>query len=220
MVAYDVVADAYDAHFNRPVDRWEDERLTELLRPHVDKRFVLDLGCGTGWVLDHLHPWNYVGVDASAAMLEILRRKHPGEITVKATIGANGWLAEVDDRWPGRIETVVSTWAAHDFGDLALLLQDLRHHLYRGTIVALHGQAPRYKHRAHYVLDGDDEKRGYLRFTPKACERAAFITGAHLLSCAGIGALPDRLAYSHTAWRAALAAPPRYHYSFLALWRL
>lgn len=57
------------------------ERLCgELVRTYVrpaasDRPRVLDLGCGTGVVVEHLGPCDYVGVDLSAAYVEEAKRR-------------------------------------------------------------------------------------------------------------------------------------------------
>jgi len=182
---------------------------------------VIDLGCGTGWLLDHCKPHSYLGIDASAGMLARLIDKHPFAKVAKATVGDPGWTDEIITRPIGskpRATVVTATWAAHEFGRLDWILADLTD-VVPGCLVALHGQAPRYRHRSHYVL-ADDDVRGYLRFTPRACREAAGAVGARLTGCWGTGACPDRLAHHRAVWHAFLAAPTRVHYAFLAVWRL
>lgn len=76
---YDEVATTWD--IDRPIGAGEPDRAEQLLAgargmypPHV-----LDLGCGTGRVLDLAlaTPDRYAGVDSSQAMLNMLVRKHP-----------------------------------------------------------------------------------------------------------------------------------------------
>lgn len=214
---YDQIAAYYDDHFDRDIDQWEDGRLTRLLKPWVNGGNVLDLGCGTGWVLDHLHPHDYLGVDASAPMLDQLLAKHPTAYTMKADIGAPGWHTHLP---LGHYNRVVATWSAHDLGNLTNLLLDLSEICEPGTRVLLHGQAPRYARRQHYVLDGADEHKGYLHFTPRACRVAARHVGARWVGATGTGATPDALATTHTRWAATLRLPARLHYAFLAHWSL
>ena len=76
---YDEIATTWD--FEHPMAPGEAENVKRLLSavrgtypPHV-----LDLGCGTGRVLDLelASPDRYAGVDSSQAMLNLLVRKHP-----------------------------------------------------------------------------------------------------------------------------------------------
>lgn len=74
--AYDDVASVYDGLFRDPQSIRENEFVTGLfsVRPPL-----LDIGCGTGLLLDykHLDPAEYVGVDPSAKMLDRLKARHP-----------------------------------------------------------------------------------------------------------------------------------------------
>ena len=68
---------------------------------------VLDLGCGTGRVLDLglVAPERYAGVDSSRAMLNMLIRKHP---KVAAVYPMDVRLALADGRFtPGQFDWVV-----------------------------------------------------------------------------------------------------------------
>lgn len=76
---WDEVATAWDEH--HPAAVGEKDDLRELLAPHRGPYppHVLDLGCGTGRLLDLgvVSPETYAGVDWSQAMLNVLVRKHP-----------------------------------------------------------------------------------------------------------------------------------------------
>ena len=55
------------------------QRLAGFLRHFVRPGSrVLDIGCGTGDLLDALEPRTGVGVDCSSAMVELARKRHPG----------------------------------------------------------------------------------------------------------------------------------------------
>ncbi len=73
---YDVAAPRYDAVFATPQARQEEEALFARLGD-LSAMSVLDVGCGTGLVLDRATPARYLGIDPSAAMLERLHAKHP-----------------------------------------------------------------------------------------------------------------------------------------------
>lgn len=76
---YDEIATSWDEE--HPIASGEAEHAGNLLTPVRGKYppHVLDLGCGTGRVLDHgiAGPERYAGVDSSQAMLNLLVRKHP-----------------------------------------------------------------------------------------------------------------------------------------------
>jgi SAM-dependent methyltransferase len=211
---YDAVADRYDSHFGRPVDRWEDTRLAGVLARHVNGRRTLDLGCGTGWVADHCTPSAYTGLDASDAMLARCHAKHRGARLIRADIGERGWANRVPD---DLFDVITCTWSAHYLGDLTVLLTELRAFLdpLGPQAVILHGCGPRYSHRPHYIANGDS----HLHFTPAAVKRAAAQAGWNPPRVTGCGALPDGLTWlGPLAWQAALAVPARCHYSAAYTW--
>ncbi|MFQ6047872.1 MAG: class I SAM-dependent methyltransferase, partial [Phycisphaerae bacterium] len=59
-------------------NRYYYDQLLKLLRFFIPPgSTVLDVGCGTGHLLAGLEPARGVGIDASAAMIELARRKYP-----------------------------------------------------------------------------------------------------------------------------------------------
>lgn len=76
---YDEVATTWDV--DHPVGSRESDHVKQLLADARGKYppHVLDIGCGTGRVLDLglASPDRYAGVDSSRAMLNLLIRKHP-----------------------------------------------------------------------------------------------------------------------------------------------
>lgn len=215
MSQYDSIAASYDEHFARPVDHWEDDRLAALLAPVVEDRDVLDLGCGTGWLLDHLRPAWYTGVDCSAPMLSALAAKHPGATLVKARVGEPGWQQALRERRSGlRWGTITATWALQYLGDLTLLLRLLAS--FEPDVIALHGYLPRYVRRSHEITG---EPRPVV--DPWEVRAATLAAGLPQPKITGTGALPDRLARARVAWEAAARlARAEWHYAALWTWRL
>lgn len=78
--AYDAVAATYDAAYNDAKSRAEDRLIRRMLESGGHLRGnVLDVGCGTGLLLDWF-PFNqdrYIGIDPSGRMLERAAEKHP-----------------------------------------------------------------------------------------------------------------------------------------------
>lgn len=76
--AYDVIASAYDAMYQDCLSRAEDRVLARLLAGYR-ARPLLDVGCGTGHLLDLLpvRPDDYVGTDISRGMLREAQAKFP-----------------------------------------------------------------------------------------------------------------------------------------------
>jgi len=79
MNLYNSIAQKYDAWYENPESMKENRLITMMLESFIHNRMVVDIGCGTGLLLD-LHKVeveSYVGVDPSASMLSRLEKKHP-----------------------------------------------------------------------------------------------------------------------------------------------
>ena len=76
-VDYDAIAPVYDSLFADAESRLENLAVMDLLGD-VSKRSVLDVGSGTGLLLDYQPIDRYTGIDPSRAMIGQLHRKHPG----------------------------------------------------------------------------------------------------------------------------------------------
>lgn len=215
-VAYDQAAGEYDGWFNRPVDQWEDERLAGLLRPLVNGRSVLDLGCGTGWLADHCSPRAYTGVDCSGPMLAELARKHPDAETVKAQVGAPGWAEALP--FPALpFAVVTATWSLEYLGGLADLLHILLQVTGARPVLALHGSMPRGHRRRHFSV----KAAPYIPLSPPHVRAESRAAGLPPPRCTGTSALPDSWqALGRRGFDAALRAPAGAHYAALWTWQL
>lgn len=80
-VPYDQVAPSYDAIWNTPEAKAEDAQVIAALDYRGGS--VLDVGCGTGLLLDHIKPDHYLGIDPSMAMLDRLKARY--DVPVLAT---------------------------------------------------------------------------------------------------------------------------------------
>ncbi|WP_308465325.1 class I SAM-dependent methyltransferase [Rathayibacter soli] len=76
---YDALASEWDQKYGMTNE--EKDATTGLIRDQFGDKLwrTLDVGCGTGWILDAglVEPIRYVGVDPSTAMLNVLVSKHP-----------------------------------------------------------------------------------------------------------------------------------------------
>ena len=96
---YDQFADAYDAHFQDAKSLAENRAVARWVAPYLrTARRVVDLGCGTGLLLDlvSIASTSYTGIDISPAMLDHARAKHPGHRFVVGDIEADD-IAGVSD---------------------------------------------------------------------------------------------------------------------------
>lgn len=78
---YDQLSSGYDAIWKKPSDLEENSKVRRLIHQlfNYEVPNTLDLGCGTGLLLDEkvCHPALFTGVDPSQGMLNELVRKHP-----------------------------------------------------------------------------------------------------------------------------------------------
>lgn len=74
---YDAIAEKYDGLFTDDGSLSENAEVGEMLLPLSGK--VLDIGCGTGLLTEivKIEPERYFGIDPSARMLDIFKKKHP-----------------------------------------------------------------------------------------------------------------------------------------------
>lgn len=100
---YDQIALIYDGLHNSPESLAESRSVVEAIGYQGGD--VLDVGCGTGLLLDHLRPDGYVGIDPSFAMLQEFERKHgTGKVTPFGDSRVNpkdGILQDLELRYPG-----------------------------------------------------------------------------------------------------------------------
>lgn len=72
---YDQIADIYDTLFDDPESLMENEEVISMLG--LNGGAVLDIGCGSGLLLNYIHPGDYTGLDPSQKMLANLMEKYP-----------------------------------------------------------------------------------------------------------------------------------------------
>lgn len=85
--AYDAVAAEYAAFFVKPESEPLFRTLATVIEPAAQEGLVLDLGCGTGWMLDRCKVGGeYHGVDPSAGMLTQLSKKHPSAKVIHGSV--------------------------------------------------------------------------------------------------------------------------------------
>lgn len=191
--AYDGLAATYDDHYDDEVCAAEDRRVERALRPMVRAAAsVLDVGCGTGWVLDHCADLFaghriYHGFDVSGGMLQKLEEKHRFRRG-----GLKVWQADVNASWGppspitrgarspiGTFDLITSTFASPSYvTDVDSFLLRCAKHLNPGGRVFLMPHARGAERREAYMEDPDayigDVPWGERR-TTDALQAAGFV---------------------------------------------
>jgi ubiquinone/menaquinone biosynthesis C-methylase UbiE len=85
-LAYDNLASGYDSRYNTAMCYEEDENMkasffSSPLKRGIDQRSILDIGSGTGLLLnllgEHINPKLYTGIDISPEMTKLAMANHP-----------------------------------------------------------------------------------------------------------------------------------------------
>ena len=78
---YDCIAEQYDTYFQDDESKEQDLRVANHIKQFKDLR-VLDIGCGTGLLLEMFDIKHYTGIDPSQGMLDVMFNKFPSKDTV------------------------------------------------------------------------------------------------------------------------------------------
>jgi SAM-dependent methyltransferase len=76
---YNKIAYKYDELFLDPESKKQDVEIFQLLKPHIKNKKILDIGSGTGLLVNILKPdpENYIGIDPSYIMIKLAKKKFP-----------------------------------------------------------------------------------------------------------------------------------------------
>jgi SAM-dependent methyltransferase len=197
--AYDAVADHYDCAHHRPIDQAENRLVQDWLAPRIMDAvmagdLILDLGCGTGWLLDQMpvlaaRPLSYLGVDLSERMLARLASKHPGFLVQQADFMSHADLE-------GTANLVLSLFGVPSYaGNIGTVLPRLCELVApHGTLLAMF-YTPRYSSRASYILRREHLRVRWwgARVGGVARIMARLPDDFHLVRIDGLNAWGDRL---------------------------
>lgn len=173
---YDRASETYDERFTRPIDRAEDEwvraKCAPLTRLNTSKAGfnpqVLDLGCGTGWLLDQVKcipPSRYLGLDISKGMISQAVSKYPDY-----NFGVEDMAATKEPTH--YYDSVISTYGAlsyHEYPEHCAL--EIGRVLKPGGRFLVMAYGPSYRHRHTYIMR---DKNSRLQFYTSEKLKALF----------------------------------------------
>lgn len=174
--AYNAVAADYDASYTQKKSIAEDRfilpRVARMLRPQ-DK--LLDLGCGTGYLLDHLSPLlsrrfiRYIGVDISEGMIREGRQKHPykefhvGDMSDLSP--CNRTLRGAGIFSPSSFDVIVSLFGSFSYAEPERAASEIYRMLRPGGRFLVMTLGQNYARRSSYILRENPVPRNeYTRF--------------------------------------------------------
>ena len=116
---FDAIAEQYDTSLPEHVQAHYRRKRTKLIGPLINGGEGLDVGCGTGLLMEALKPYGrLVGVDGSSGMVAVLKRHDRGD----ALVGPTYELPFADDRF----EVVFCVAVLHHVADPARVRETLR----------------------------------------------------------------------------------------------
>ena len=156
--AYDTLANVYDSSFTSKTAQAEDDIIYSQLKSFLKYSSVLDLGCGTGALLEHLdiEPENYVGIDLSENMIKLAQQKFPN-YTFKLGDMAN---LPLDD---AQFDNVVSLYGGISYADPKVFGEVLRILKPKGKFFLMLFNR-RYVKRKTYILNRHGLKVDFYSF--------------------------------------------------------
>ncbi|NLX14771.1 MAG: glycosyltransferase [Phycisphaerales bacterium] len=191
------VRDFYDALGERQLD-WNErfgyfrERLNRLIRHFVmPGSRVLDLGCGTGDLLEALGPSRGVGVDCSGKMIDLAQRRHPN-LTFAVGYGESLGEADVPD---GPYDYITLVNVIGEMSDIGTTLRQLHRYCSAHTRIIIvqynYLWEPICRLAARLGLKLDNPTPNWL--TPAAMEGLLHISGYEVVRKGRTMPLPIRI---------------------------
>lgn len=178
VAAWDTVAQSYDSLFVRPIDVAEDACVQRWVNGHLgfagmmrrSAPRVLDIGCGTGLLLElaSVDPAGYLGVDPSAGMIERARGKHRGYAFSQIPVEELRRLESFD--------VALSLYGSLSYADPEPALDSIADAMAPGAVGMFMLLSPRYARRraaSWKQIDGAQAAGDYLRMEAEEWERLA-----------------------------------------------
>ena len=197
---YDAVAQEYDGCFKSITHRAENEALLKILCEFMSQGEILDVGCGTGFLLDlfngQIAPEDYTGIDISERMLERARLKYPGHEFKRADMVD----LPLGDESVDLVISLFSAWS-YCLNPIKAIFEAHRVLKQGGKILAM-VNSPRYATRGSYILNREKIVTPTLYWTPDPL-RASFRGPFDNLDIQGLNYEADEILNEMTQARAA-----------------
>jgi SAM-dependent methyltransferase len=209
-VAYGALAETYDVLHSDPISLAEDQIVKEMLYDVIGKsgpgHVVVDLGCGTGKVLDLLPsilPSRYFGFDLSWEMLARAKAKHPQHLFTESPVEKvdTVFRAAMAQDFVG---AVVSTFGALSYSPDPLAAFSAARAVLRREgrlFVMLYG--PRYLERPTYALK-DIEVEHRRTWTAREFDLALTAVGFRGVRVSGLTMVGSKWPVSRPRWMESL----------------
>ena len=227
-----LVARSYNDFYSQPVYEYENQVVRRVLEPLLESAAVLDLGAGTGLVLQLTNPAFYYAADSSAEMLQAILDNHLDSMsrtqrenifTIKADLQDPFDLRYLQEQcqYLGDIDVITALWAAHHFHEQETY-DAMFQIVARSGTVFFHGNMPRRKYRRCPPWLKHDYDKTFNPRTMKAQMKAAGFTD---ITVVGFNAVPDWLIrFIPSKWAAEIIwltrlIPARYHYNAAVIGR-
>ena len=202
--AYDELAAVYDQSFTRPIDHAENTVAhQQLLALGLTEGRVLDLGCGTGLLIEQLGipPDQYVGLDISARMIARAMTKFPDHTWVCGDMAAMP-VAETDSfqhwlgggAWNLPFNNAVSMFGSFSYVlDPVPALQKVYERLAPDGAFCFMLLSRNYAHRASHITEHHGMHVPYVGYTAAEAWALAVAAGFQHVRVWGFNAYADRL---------------------------
>lgn len=168
---YNTVAGEYDDGYDNPLNRAEDQLITQIMGPYIGSS-VLDMGCGTGMLLEYIPTDRldyYLGVDIAEDMLAKARNKFP----VAQFLLQDMHKISVPDN---TFDTVTCLYGTFSYSQNPEgLLGEMRRVLKPGGYAVIMPYSVRVKHRIllGYCAKSQDPSLQINYYSPKLLEQLA-----------------------------------------------
>jgi ubiquinone/menaquinone biosynthesis C-methylase UbiE len=196
--AYDSVADQYDSSYAQKKSIAENRVVLGLVRRLLSvEGLVADLGCGTGFLLDHIDLATplYFGVDVSPAMIARARAKHPDH---RFEVGR----MEESLIQTSSIDVALSLFGGFSYADPDAAEREIWRILKPGGVFLVMMLGPRYRSRASYILNKANIEVPKHLYSAKSARqlfgRFEFVNVSGLRAL--VDALPERLPQALFDW--------------------